>query len=132
VLINKKNNDALQLNLEGIMAYEKQKTEKHEYWQKHIRACAQSGMSQAEYCRTHGLKDSRFTYYKLRAGNRPGRTSPQSSKPDSPTGKLFIPLKTTRVPAAALRFELPNGVVFECGECTDPVWLGKVLGSLSK
>jgi hypothetical protein len=28
------------------MAYEKQKTDKHEYWQKHIRACAQSGMSQ--------------------------------------------------------------------------------------
>jgi hypothetical protein len=36
------------------------------------------------------------------------------------------------VPAAALRFELPNGVVFECGESTDPVWLGKVLGSLSR
>ena len=89
-------------------------------------------MSQAEYCRNHGLKDSRFTYNKLRAGNRPGRSGLQSSKPDSPPGKLFIPLKTTRVPAAALRFELPKAVVFECGEGTAPAWLGKVLGSLSR
>jgi len=113
------------------MAYERQKTDKHEYWQKHIRACVQSGMSQAEYCRTHGLKDSRFTYHKLHAGNRAGRPSPQSSKPDFPAGKLFIPLKRTRAPAATLRFELPNGVVFECSESTNPVWLGKVLGSLT-
>ncbi len=114
------------------MAYEKQKTDKHEYWQKHIRACAQSGMSQAEYCRTHGLKDSRFTYYKLRAAKSDARPVPQSRQTDKHSEKLFIPLKTTRVPAAALRLELPNGVVFECGESTDPAWLGRVLGSLSK
>ena len=88
------------------MAYEKAETEKHEYWQKHIRAFAQSGMPQAEYCRAHGLKDSRFTYYKLRAAKSPARPATQSRQTDNRSEKLFIPLKTTRVPKATLRFEL--------------------------
>jgi hypothetical protein len=46
--------------------YEKKKSDKQEFWQKHVRAWKASGMTQAEYCRIHGLKDHRLTYYKLR------------------------------------------------------------------
>ena len=36
------------------------------YWKQHIEDWRSSGMTQADYCRRHELKDYRFTYWKKR------------------------------------------------------------------
>lgn len=36
------------------------------YWKQHIESWRSSGLTQAEYCRQHELKDYRFTYWKKR------------------------------------------------------------------
>jgi len=37
-----------------------------DYWKQHIENSRSSGLTQAEYCRQHELKDYRFTYWKKR------------------------------------------------------------------
>ena len=39
---------------------------KREYWSSHIERWQESGSSQTEYCKEHGLKDHQFTYWKKR------------------------------------------------------------------
>jgi len=45
-------------------------------WRDHIRGWLESGLSQAGYCREHGLKENAFTYWKgkLTKGTLPGRS----------------------------------------------------------
>lgn len=43
-----------------------QKESKEEYWQRHISHCRRSGKSRKEYCRTHGLAESTYGYWKKR------------------------------------------------------------------
>jgi len=38
--------------------------EKSRFWQEHIQRWRESGISQADYCREHGLKEGAFTYWK--------------------------------------------------------------------
>jgi hypothetical protein len=38
----------------------------HSYWQQHISQWQKSGVSQAKYCKQHGLKANRFSYHKLK------------------------------------------------------------------
>lgn len=40
------------------------------YWQKHIAAWGQSAMTQKEYCRTHGLSPSSFSYWRNKFNKR--------------------------------------------------------------
>ena len=39
---------------------------KRGYWRSHIERWQESGASQTEYCKEHGLKDHQFTYWKKR------------------------------------------------------------------
>ncbi|WP_407635331.1 IS66 family insertion sequence element accessory protein TnpA [Methylohalobius crimeensis] len=41
-------------------------TEKEQFWQEHFDAWRVSGLSQAEYCKQHGLKFSHFAYWRTR------------------------------------------------------------------
>jgi hypothetical protein len=34
-----------------------------DYWRRHVEQCARSGLSQAAYCREHGLAVSKFGYW---------------------------------------------------------------------
>ena len=47
----------------------------HSYWQQHISQWQKSGLSQAKYCRQHGLKANRFSYHKLKFKAKPAQTS---------------------------------------------------------
>lgn len=42
---------------------------KHKFWEKHIQACANSGLSQREYCRQHSLALSSFGYWRRKIKN---------------------------------------------------------------
>jgi len=40
--------------------------QRRKFWEDHLRAWQESGMSQAGYCRRHGLSDKSFLYWKKR------------------------------------------------------------------
>jgi hypothetical protein len=40
--------------------------QKRIYWKQHIDSWQETGLSQAEYCRRHNLKDHQLTYWKKR------------------------------------------------------------------
>jgi len=42
--------------------------QRRKFWEDHLRAWQESGMSQAGYCRQHGLSDKSFLYWKKRHG----------------------------------------------------------------
>ena len=41
---------------------------RRKFWEDHLGAWQESGMSQAGYCRQHGLSDKSFLYWKKRLG----------------------------------------------------------------
>jgi len=47
----------------------------HSYWQQHISQWQKSGVSQAKYCKQHGLKANRFSYHKLKFKAKPAQIS---------------------------------------------------------
>jgi hypothetical protein len=47
--------------------------QRRHFWENHLRAWQASGLSQAGYCREHGLSDKSFLYWKKRLG--PARVS---------------------------------------------------------
>ena len=57
--------------------------EKSQYWQPHISAWKQSGISQADFCRRHGLNIKIFGYWKRKLCSRPDGVSfvPVAIKP---------------------------------------------------
>ena len=50
----------------------------HSFWQQHISQWQQSGLSQAKYCKQHGLKVNRFSYHKLKLKTKSAQTSSTS------------------------------------------------------
>ena len=44
--------------------------EKRKYWQSHIEAWKQSGLSQIDYCRENNLSRHRFTYWKCKGDKK--------------------------------------------------------------
>ena len=51
--------------MEQVSRIEENKRKRH-IWKKRIEQWRQSGLSQAEYCRRHHLKDHQLTYWKRR------------------------------------------------------------------
>jgi hypothetical protein len=45
---------------------EAERAQLRQHWKEHIRRWKESGLSQSEYCRKHGLKANRFWYWKKR------------------------------------------------------------------
>ena len=114
------------------MIYEKKKIDNREFWQKHVRSWRASGMSQADYCRLHGLKNHRLTYYKLQEDKRTSAKSTATGGKQSRAEKLFLPVKMASPVGGSMRVILDNGVSIEFDNNSDPVWLGKVLGSIAR
>ena len=117
---------------QGIVIYEKKKIDNREFWQKHVRSWRASGMSQADYCRLHGLKNHRLTYYKLQEDKRTSAKSTATGGKQSRAEKLFLPVKMVSPVGGSMRVILDNGVSIEFDNNSDPVWLGKVLGSIAR
>lgn len=78
----------------------KKADERREYWAEHLKRCAESGLSQAEYCRQTGLRHSSFTYWKsaLRSESTTREESefveiPISSKVRGVSGRGLVELR---------------------------------------
>lgn len=74
------------------------------FWQKHLEAWADSGLSQAQYCQTYDLALHQFGYWRRKALN----------KSNLPTHKTsgFVPVQQTHSydEGSGLSIMLPNGL----------------------
>ncbi|MGD8837642.1 MAG: hypothetical protein PVJ84_20820 [Desulfobacteraceae bacterium] len=84
---------------------EKTRSEKRAFWEEQIRFWQESGLSQREYCKRHGIRQSQWFYWKRRCR-------------DSDTGLTLVPLqissqnkRTHAVPV--VRVITPNGFTIE-------------------
>lgn len=86
-------------------------------WRPHIEAWECSGLSQAAYCRKHGLVKCRFSYWKK-------KLSPVDADNERRSG--FVPVRLAPTVTAELTLRLPNGVAVE-GVCAKNLALARQL-----
>ena len=82
--------------------------EKRQFWEEHIQAWQQSGLSQVEYCRRSNLKNHQWWYWRKRL-----------SQPCD-TDVTFVPLHfssskiTNQISRGVISVVTPNGYRIEC------------------
>ena len=63
-------------------------TERARYWERWLREWERSGLTQAEYCRRHGLKAVNFAWWKRKLAGGPARVrSGRGCPPKRPDGR---------------------------------------------
>lgn len=99
---------------------------------KHLVLFAESGVSQAQFCRAMRVPAPTFSQWRRRTrphGERvagaPGFAEVCVTEPLSRSGAMAAPV------ASQVVLHLPGGVTCEAPVGADPVWLGKVLKALS-
>ena len=85
--------------------HEKTPAEKREFWEEQIRIWQESGLSQIEYCKRHGIGQSQWFYWRRRCR-------------DTETGITLVPLKLPSLNGPAhrtpvVRVITPNGFTIE-------------------
>ncbi len=95
--------------------------EKRRRWEKHIEAWEESGITQTEYCRIHGLNAGQFTYYKSQLKRKADTNTlvPIQINPD-----LFQTEPVCRTP---LRLNIENGLQIEIENDFDPSLLAALI-----
>ena len=72
----------------------KNKTSRRPFWQEHLRAWSQSGLTQADYCRQHELSPAAFGWWKrqLQGKPKPRKRSSGTRRPqrDHPATVQFV------------------------------------------
>lgn len=99
-------------------------TERARYWREHLDRWARSGLSQAAFCRRHGLKAVTFGWWKQklvterahirRRGASAGRASSVARRTD------FVEVAMTGADMAAYEVVLSGGVVLRLPADFDP------------
>jgi len=79
-------------------------TSKQQFWREHITQWRDSSLSQASYCRKHGLNQNSLSYYKLK--------QPKSSKTDltKTSGFISLPLPQVMSIEDPITLHLTNGL----------------------
>ena len=84
---------------------EKTPAEKREFWEEQIRFWQESGLSQSEYCKRHGIRSSQWFYWRRRC---------RYTETNLPLISLKLPSINGSVQGAAmLRVITPNGFTIE-------------------
>lgn len=81
---------------------EKTTSGKREFWEEQIRFWQESGLSQSEYCKRHGIRSSQWFYWRRRCRDTEGLT--------------LVPLKLPSLnahKAPVIRIITPNGFTIE-------------------
>ena len=108
------------------------KTEKRDFWRRHVHSWRASALSQSEYCRVHGLKTHQLNYYKHQDDKQTNTAEAARESTSFRREKLFLPVKLAPVTGGRMRVTLENGVSIDFDSGSDPVWVGRVLGSISR
>ena len=77
--------------------------DKRKFWENHIQAWQQSGLTQVEYCRENHLKNHQWWYWRKRISH------------PSDTDVTFVPLRfsSSKISQAGIRVVTPNGYRIE-------------------
>lgn len=83
----------------------KSPAERREFWEEQNRFWQESGLSQSEYCKRHGIRPSQWFYWRRRCRN-------------TETGLTLVPLKLPSISRhpnrrPVVRVTTPNGFVIE-------------------
>ena len=88
-------------------------------WKAHIEAWQQSGGTQADYCRKHGLTDKVFSLWKRRFQRENVIDAPRPTR-SKPTTTDFVPIKVVShsVDQDQILLRLPNGIELQLAVAT--------------
>ena len=97
------------------------KGERERRWREHLAAWRTSGVSQAEYCRQHGLTQNDFSWWKREIARRTVAAAP-----------TFVPVSIVPTPSKPYAFEvsLLSGRVLRFDGHINPAALGAVVREL--
>ena len=107
----------------------KKKTSRRPFWQEHLRAWSESGLTQVAYCRQHQLSRAAFGWWKRQLRGKPrvrkGRTGTKQPQSDRPTAVGFVevqrgPDMNTIANAAVYEVLLSQGRAIRVGHEFDP------------
>lgn len=100
---------------------------RHRFWQAHIAAWLESGLSQSEYCRQRQLSRDTFIYWKKRLP--PALNSPAGGIVPVP---FRLPFPSSARPTAPLGLTMGNRFRVEIAADFDPALLEKLLLTLDR
>ncbi|ELA9392371.1 IS66 family insertion sequence element accessory protein TnpB [Vibrio parahaemolyticus] len=83
-------------------------THSPQVWQRHVNAWQNTDLSQAQYCRSHGLDQSQFSYWKCKFTRTKSATQSVTSK----FALAHVETVTEHV-SSVLTVTLPNGTLVE-------------------
>ena len=97
--------------------------DKHQFWQSHINAWKQSGISQADFCRRHGLDIKVFGYWKRKLVSKSEGVSfvPVSIKPSHSASVKSV---------SSLKIVTCNGLSIEVTDGFNPATLRMLLDTI--
>lgn len=121
-------------------------TERARYWQRHLDRWGRSGLSQAAYCRRHGLKAVTFAWWKRKLGaavassqerERSDKRSSSRKRASSRTGvngrpdAKFVEVAMISPGMAAYEVVLSGGLVIRVPEDFDPDKVSQLLAAVN-
>ena len=98
------------------------------YWQAHIKALAESGLSRAEYCRQQNISYHALTYWQRKTSHS-GRIEPQLVSVPLPVRQMNSPVSSY---GAALHITLPGNFTIAVGDHFAPATLNRLLTVLEQ
>lgn len=98
-------------------------TEKIKFWEEQIRFWRESGLSQNEYCKRHGISQSQWFYWRKRCQ-------------DTEAGLTLVPVKVKSLSGhsnrvSAVRIITPNGFTIEFDTEASPTSLPHLIREVS-
>ena len=121
-------------------------TERARYWQRHLDRWGRSGLSQAAYCRRHGIKAVTFGWWKRKLGaavassqerERSDKRSSSRKRASSRTGvngrpdAKFVEVAMISPGMAAYEVVLSGGLVIRVPEDFDPDKVSQLLAAVN-
>ena len=115
------------------------KTSRRPFWQQHLQAWSQSGLTQADYCRQHELSRAAFGWWKrqLQGKPKPRRRSPGTKRPhrDRPATVQFVEVQRgpdvgTSTDAAVYEVLLSRGRAIRVSHEFDPDVLKRLIATV--
>ena len=101
------------------------------YWQAHVSAQAQSGLSRAEYCRQHQLSYHAATYWN-RKFSKPSKPASNETTLVPVTFASSIKINSAPTARSVLKVILPNKIAVEVDDGFSPTILTKLLLTLER
>lgn len=100
-------------------------------WRRHVEAWRGSGLSQADYCRQHGLNRKTFSLWTRRDQGDASRDRDRDTSPELIAVQVSPSVPVASAEASTLLLRLPHGAQLELSTAVPPGWLAELLRCLA-